>query len=54
MIWYFTIGFITFVYEKVKHKLICKFIHHNGTKLIKYYPDWHANEGLVLLDWVLL
>ena len=55
MIWYITISMMTFVFEKVKTKIICKFVHHNGVKLIKYHVPWHmANDGLVILDWVLL
>ena len=55
MIWYITISMVTFVFEKVKQKLIFKFVHHNGVKLIKYHMPWHlANDGLAFWDWILV
>lgn len=56
MIGYFVFFISGFLIERVKNKIIIKFMH-NGLKMIKYTPAWHREHDKILdlvLDWILV
>jgi hypothetical protein len=53
---YFIGGFIFyFIMDKIKNKLMCRFLH-TGIKAIKWKSDWHKEQNFIyiLADWILI